>query len=625
MKTLLVTGSDTGVGKTRVTGALARLLSARSADLRIVKPVETGAPNGHGDDEAGDAQVAARAAGLPTSAAHTMLRFTAPLAPLAAAAAEGRTLSWSELIDGVNATPPCDWRIIEGAGGLAVPLAEDGRDWADFAREIEADAVVLVVADRLGAINQARLTLAYATARGLRAGVWLNACSPTDAKVMEANRAGLHAAGVPLWGELAFGSWDASPTPSGLVVFADKETRPSAERSGRSGAERWAEELQAREAAGLRRRVRVHAPSTDCLNLAGNDYLGLARDPAVVAAMAYAAAKHGTSASASPLLNGWGPSHENLVETLCSWHGFSQGLLWTSGFAANAGVLGTLPRPGDLVLADRLIHHSMVAGILKSGARLRRYPHLDLDALERLLRQEWAAGDAGARAVFVVTESVFSMDGDYPDLRRLAALRRRFGFCWILDEAHALGWFGRSGAGLAEEQGVASEVDVFVGTGGKALGCGGGYTLFHGGPWREALVNHAGEFIYSTGLPPPVAAAMRAAAGRAQQLAEAEQAAWRAASRLFRARLREAGWAAAEGEAPVVAVHAGAPERALVLADKLRAAGILVAAVRPPTVPAGTSRLRFSLTRGFGVTEMDRVLAALGSAEADVRLVGGLA
>lgn len=611
MKTLFVSGSDTGIGKTRVVGALARLLREQGARVRIVKPVETGRATDAA--EAGDARTAARAAGLPEDAAHTPLRFAAPLAPLAAAAAEGRELDWDTLKAGVDVSPECDWRIVEGAGGLAVPLTHDGRDWADFAQEIGADAVVLVIADRLGAINQARLTLAYAEARGLRAGLWLNACAPADAAVAESNRAGLRGAGAAVWGEMGFGEDQARLSEAGREVVSSHTGGTPVPCAAARPDHDWAAELAAREAAGLKRTLRPWVPAGGELNLAGNDYLELARDPAVVEAMVAAARAHGASASASPLITGWLSPHIELVDRLCAWHGFREGLLWTSGFAANAGVLGALPRAGDLVLADRLIHHSMVAGILKSGARLQRYPHLDLDALERMLAREAAGGVR--RAVFVVTESVFSMDGDYPDLRRIAALRRRFGFVWILDEAHALGWYGGSGAGLAEEQGVAAEVDVLVGTGGKALGAGGGYTLFHGGPWREALVNHAGEFIYSTGLPPPVAAAVAAAVGCASELA-AGRGAWREASRAFRAGLRAAGWDAAEGDSPIVPLRLGAPGRALVLANKLRTAGIMAAAVRPPTVPAGTSRLRFSLTRRFGSAEAARVLAALGKGEA---------
>ena len=605
MKTLLVSGSDTGIGKTHVVGALARLLRERGASVRIVKPVETGRS---AEDLNGDALSAAFSAGLSAENARTPLRFAAPLAPLAAARAEGRPLDWAALIDGVEGTPACDWRILEGAGGIAVPLAEDGRDWADFAVEIGADVVVLVVPDRLGAINQARLALSYALARGLNAGLWLNACVPVDPDVAASNRGGLREAGAVRWGETRFEQREAWLSAEGELAIAERKSVPD-HRPTTNGAERWERELATRAQEGLQRRVRRWAPCPSELNLAGNDYLELARDPALAEAMAASARAEGASASASPLISGWRHAHDELVAALCAWHGFAEGLVWTSGFAANAGVLGTLPRAGDLVLADRLIHHSMVAGVRKSGARLQRFPHLDLDALERMLVREARSG--AGRAVFVATESVFSMDGDSPDLRRLAALRRRFGFCWILDEAHALGWYGRSGAGLAEEKGVVSEVDVLVGTCGKALGAGGAYTLFHGGPWRDALVNHAGEFIYSTGLPPPVAAAARVAIGRVRELA-AGQSGWRDTSRAFRACLRATGWTAAEGDSPIVPVVLGDPSRALVLAGKLREAGVLAAAVRPPTVPAGTSRLRFSLTRNFGAADALRVMTALG-------------
>ena len=609
MKTVLVSGSDTGAGKTRVTSALARLLREGGASVRILKPVESGrATDADGSAAPGDALFAARAAGLPDEAARTPLRFAAPLAPLAAAAAEGRALVWDELLAGARDTPACDWLLIEGAGGLAVPLAADGRDWADYAAELAVDAVVLVVPDRLGAINQARLALAYAEARGLRAGVVLNEVAQAgDAAVAASNREGLRAAGAILWGELAHESW---------TLKLDASWRAWAVAEAGAAAPDWPEVLARRERDGLRREVRVHAPEAGELNLAANDYLGLARDPVLAEAAAEAAREHGTSASASPLITGWRRVHEEVTAALCAWHGFGAGLLWNSGYAANSAVLGVLPRAGDLVLADRLIHHSMVAGVLRGAARLRRYAHLDLGALERLLVEADEAVVARGGRVFVVTESVFSMDGDYPDLRRMAELRRRFGFCWILDEAHALGWYGATGAGLAQEQGVAGEVDVLVGTGGKALGAGGGYTLFNGGGWREVLVNHAGEFIYSTGLPPPTVAALGAGVRRAAELAAAGQAEWRAVSREFRARLRAAGWDAGEGDSPVVPVRVGDASRTMALAERLRAAGIVAAAVRPPTVPAGTSRLRVSLTRDFGAAETERVLEALGRAGA---------
>jgi 8-amino-7-oxononanoate synthase len=248
----------------------------------------------------------------------------------------------------------------------------------------------------------------------------------------------------------------------------------------------------------------------------------------------------------------------------------------------------------------------MIAGLLRSGARLRRYEHLNLDHLEALLGKEAAS----TRRVFVVTESVFSMDGDFPDLARMAALKRRHGFCWIVDEAHGLGWYGPGGAGLARAAGVERDVDVLVGTLGKTLASGGAYALFRDEAVRDYLVNFAGEFVYSTALPPANAATASAALMRVQAFAAA-QASWHATSRRFRARLRAADWATLEGDSPIVPINLRDPDAAMALAHALRDEGILVAAVRPPTVPAGTSRLRLSLKRTFGDAEMERVLAVM--------------
>jgi 8-amino-7-oxononanoate synthase len=611
MQTILISGADTGIGKTRVTAALARVLAARGGRVQIVKPVESGARDAA---HLGDADCAAALAGLPASVAVTLRRYAAAISPLDAAAAEGGALAWDDLVADYHRLPDCDWRLVEGAGGLAVPLDASGLDWADFARAIGADSVVLVVADRLGAINQSRLVQDYARSRGLRAGIWLNQVGgPPSPEVASSTRKTLAALGLPLWGELAYGA--VTPMSFSADVLAAPLSTGVPERlplavvlpSG-ALAERVGERLAERTQAGLRRSLRVYSEDAGVLNLSSNDYLALAHDPVVAAAAARTAWDEGTSAAASPLITGWRRAHAELSATLCAWHGFAHGLIWSSGYAANGGVLGTLPKPGDLVLADRLIHHSMVAGILRSGARLRRYPHLDLAALER----ELAAAEPG-RTVFVVTESVFSMDGDYPDLRRIAELRRRYGFCWILDEAHALGWYGMTGAGLAEEQGVVADVDVLVGTCGKTLASGGAYTLFHHELWRDALINEAGEFIYSTALPPPSAAAARAAVGRVRELAAADQAAWKHASRRLRERLRGAGWDAPAGDAPIVPIMIGDAGRTVALATHLRAAGIGVAAVRPPTVPEGTSRLRLSLQRTFNEADETRLLAALAA------------
>jgi 8-amino-7-oxononanoate synthase len=233
---------------------------------------------------------------------------------------------------------------------------------------------------------------------------------------------------------------------------------------------------------------------------------------------------------------------------------------------------------------------------------------LNLDQLEEQLARTQPSG----RTVFVVTESVFSMDGDYPDLARMAELKRRYGFCWIVDEAHALGWYGPEGAGLVRAAGVEPTVDILVGTLGKTLAAGGAYTLFREEAVRDYFVNTAGEFIYSTGFPPANAAAAQAALGCLRALA-GQQSEWQERSRAFRSALQAAGWSAPAGESPVVPVRLDDEDAALSLAGALREAGIYAAAVRPPTVPAGTSRLRFSLKRTFTRADMERVLAAMAA------------
>lgn len=351
--------------------------------------------------------------------------------------------------------------------------------------------------------------------------------------------------------------------------------------------------LEKREAAGLNRSLSVYEPSDAETNLADNDYFGLSTDPRVKRAAQGAIERVGCSASASPLVTGFRAEHAVLLDELKDWHGFRHGIVWNSGYAANSALLACLPHPGDLVLADRAIHRSMVEGILRSGARLQRYRHCDLDHLESLLERH----ADGNRLALVVTESVFSMDGDYPDLDRMAELKRRFGFVWILDEAHALGWYGPSGAGLAEAAGLVAEVDAFVGTLGKALGSMGAYTLFHDELLERYCVNFASEFIYSTYLPPACAAAARASVRILRSTTRLQEEA-QALSRRVRAALIDSGFEVPIGDSPIVPIGLGDPSRSLAVASALRVAGYRVGAIRPPTVPEGTSRLRLSLKHG---------------------------
>lgn len=356
--------------------------------------------------------------------------------------------------------------------------------------------------------------------------------------------------------------------------------------------QRLATELAAREAQGLRRQLRPRRADDTRLNLANNDYLGLSQHPAVIAAATQALEQWGASASASPLVTGYTTLHAELEIALAAWQGYPHALIVNSGYAANGAVLGGLPRAGDVVLADRLIHASIIDGILHSGARLVRFPHNDLDALEMRL-VEFAG-----RSVFVVTESIYSMDGDAPDLARLVELRQRHGFTWILDEAHATGWHGATGSGLQEEQGVHAQADIVIGTLGKSLASQGAYILCHAPEVRESLLQDAGEFIYSTYLAPSAAAAALAALHLIQSW-EAERPTLHALSRTWRQGLTEIGLAIPQGHSPIIPIVLGDPGQTLRTAKWLADAGFIVSAIRPPTVPDGTSRLRVSLRRGL--------------------------
>jgi 8-amino-7-oxononanoate synthase len=606
MRTILITGSDTGIGKTRVTGSLARLLAKAGSRVRIVKAIETGAP------PVGDAEAAAAIAGPGVEHA-TWLRLEEPLAPAAAVDRAGTAIDLAKLIAHLRGQSGCDWLLVEGAGGVATPIDREGRDWADLAGAVPVDAIVVVVPDRLGAINQGRLAVARARSAETPVGVWLNALEPADARVAGSNREGLLGAGIPIWAESNSGSIEPIDP---IAVLQEIREATGTGQGGRAAKVEVAGDrpdwiargeslLRERDKVLGRRRLQVAHPA-NFLNLADNDYLGLSRDPLIAEALVKTVRQEGASASASPLITGWRQPHESLLEELCGWHSMPFGLLWSSGFAANAAVLGTLAGPGDLVLADRLVHHSLITGILRSGARLQRHAHLDLDALESLLER---TGDrTGSR--FVVTESVFSMDGDSPDLERMADLRRRHEFCWVLDEAHALGWYGPGGAGLARSNGVQNEVDVLVGTLGKTLASAGAYTLFSRESVRDHLVNAAGDFIYSTAMPPGNAAAAQAAIRRVRELSGSQEI-WHEASRRFREKLRAENWDVSPGDSPIVPVLLKDSDSALGLAALLREAGVLVGAVRPPTVPAETSRLRFSLKRTFGDADAAHVIDIL--------------
>ncbi len=368
------------------------------------------------------------------------------------------------------------------------------------------------------------------------------------------------------------------------------------------------------------------------LNLASNNYLGLAGAPQLREAAVAAVARYGCGATASRLIAGNHPLYAQLEEELAAWQGTEAALVFGSGYAANVGTLSALVGRDDLVLSDRLNHASIVDGIVLSRAEHRRYRHGDVEHLARLL----AEAQGRYRTVLVVTDSVFSMDGDLAPLAEIAALTRRHGALLMVDEAHATGVFGPQGQGLAHALGVQELVDVHVGTLSKAVGAVGGFVAGRRSLIRY-LVNRARSLIYSTALPPAdVAAAL--AGVRLLRQAGAARAHLHRLARRFRRELRAAGLAVGPARAgdsgegrgdgsghggggrpagdwaedgmgalaeasPIVPVFAGSNQRALAFSRELQARGVGGVAIRPPTVPAGTARVRFSLTASL--TEED--------------------
>jgi len=346
------------------------------------------------------------------------------------------------------------------------------------------------------------------------------------------------------------------------------------------------------------------APSP-LLDLASNDYLGLSRDPAVLAAAAAELAASGLGAGASRLVSGTRPVHLQLEQALAAWLGRERVLLFPSGFQANLAAVCALADRHCVVLADRLIHHSLLAGVRASGARLRRYAHNDPADLERLLRSEQRSRPEAR--LLVLCESLYSMEGSTPPLAALAALCKQHRVPLLVDEAHALGVLGPGGRGLAH--GIA-EVAIVSGTFGKAFGSGGAFLAGDAlvGDW---LLQSSGAFRYTTALAPPLAGGALAALGRIQADPEAASALLERSGR-WRDALQAAGWPRPPGEGPILSVLLGADAAALAAQERLEAAGLLALAIRPPTVPEGTARLRLVLRTGLPSGTLEKLLVALG-------------
>lgn len=347
-------------------------------------------------------------------------------------------------------------------------------------------------------------------------------------------------------------------------------------------------------------------------NLAGNDYLNLAHDPRVLDAMRIGVEQGGSGVTASALVSGRSPWHQNLEIELARFHRQEAAILFPTGYAANLGTVASLVTSDDIVFCDRLNHACLVDGCKLSGARLRVYRHSDLDRLQAELKKA-----TGFRRKWIVTDSVFSMDGDVAPLNELCELAESNVADIIVDEAHGFGMLGEGGRGAAEWQGVESRIAVRIGTLSKAAGSLGGFVT---GPQIlvDWLWNRARTQMFSTALPVPSCRA----ASSALEIIQAEP--WRRTQVItqaekLRGQIRQLGLEVPQGIGPIVPVILGTPNSALVAAETLLRAGFLVAAIRPPTVPHGTSRLRITVSAATTDQDIHQLIVALAGVSIDGR------
>lgn len=337
-----------------------------------------------------------------------------------------------------------------------------------------------------------------------------------------------------------------------------------------------------------------------------NNYLGLAEHPALAQAAADAALQYGTSSAASRLVSGNQPLHQELEHKLADWKGTETALLFNSGYAANTGIIAALAGRGDIIFSDRINHASIIDGALLSGARLIRYPHNDTQALARLLEQHQADG-----LRLIVTDGVFSMDGDIAPLQEIADLAEQHQALLMVDDAHAGGVMGHQGRGTVDFCGVAGRVAIQMGTFGKALGSFGAYAACSG-LVREYLINRSRSLIFSTSLPPAVLAASAAAVDLVQS-EEGQQLRQQLAdnSNLLRSLLQQAGYKVPDGSTPIVPILVGDAETTTRFSARLLQEGVFVQGIRPPTVPKGTSRLRCTVMASHSPDQIQQAAAAI--------------
>jgi 8-amino-7-oxononanoate synthase len=344
------------------------------------------------------------------------------------------------------------------------------------------------------------------------------------------------------------------------------------------------------------------------INLCSNDYLGLAKHPEVIEAAGIALVSYGASASSSRLVSGTLSVHQKLETALAKFKKSPRALSFGTGYLANLGLITSVVRRSDLLFCDRLIHASLVDGIALSRAKCHRYRHNSLEHLSDLLAK-YSASRRSEQNFFIVTESVFSMDGDLAPLTGLAELAKKYNAILIVDEAHALGVFGDCGRGLVNELKIDDEIILSSATFSKAMGSYGG-VVFCEEDICQLLVNIARPLIYNTALPPAQAGAALAAIDIIESSKNLGEELLKRA-RFFAKLLSNAGLNTMNCESQIVPVLVGDNEKTLRVASKLREEGIYLVAIRPPTVPHGQSRLRISVSLTHSYQQLEHAAIKL--------------
>ncbi len=384
------------------------------------------------------------------------------------------------------------------------------------------------------------------------------------------------------------------------------------------------EELTALKKKGLYRAFRtiegaqgprVRIGGREIILLCSNDYLGLANHPALRKAAEGALKRYGFGAGASRLVSGTMVLHRELEERIAAFKGTESALLFNSGYAANTGVIPALAGRGDTVFSDRLNHASIVDGCLLSRAAVRRYRHADVGHLERLL-----ADAEKSRTRLIVTDGVFSMDGDVAPLAEIVKLAGRYGAAVMVDDAHGTGVIGENGRGTAEHLGVdMRRIDVHMGTLGKGLGAFGAFVA-GSKDVIDLLVNRARPFIYSTALPPAVVVAALAALDIIEREPERRVMLWEKA-RFMRKGLEELGFDTMNSGTQIIPLLVGDAGKAVAMTEALLAENVFAQAVRPPTVPEGTARIRVTVTAVHSQRDLEKALDAFKKAGREVGLI----